>query len=90
MALPQDNWVVFQVRVDGVPMKGHAAGLSGVTEPVVFDPDEGGANYALDSDFSGFNFWLDKLNMFGGDFRRAEMVKAFLFSIEYRSRFGQP
>lgn len=44
MALPQDNWVVFQVRVDGVPMKGHAAGLGGVTEPVVFDPDEGGAN----------------------------------------------
>ena len=44
MALPQDNWVVFQVRVDGVPMRGHAAGLGGVTEPVVFDPDEGGAN----------------------------------------------
>jgi hypothetical protein len=44
MALPQDNWVVFQVKVDGVPMRGHAAGLGGVTEPVVFDPDEGGAN----------------------------------------------
>ena len=44
MALPQDNWVVFQVRVDGVPMRGHAAGLGGVTEPVVFDPDEGGAD----------------------------------------------
>jgi hypothetical protein len=38
----------------------------------------------------GFNFWLDKLNSFGGDFRRAEMVKAFLSSTEYRARFGQP
>jgi hypothetical protein len=40
-------------------------------------------------DDSGFNFWLSKLNSFGGDFRRAEMVKAFLVSTEYRSRFGQ-
>jgi hypothetical protein len=43
MAQPQDNWVVFQVRVDGVPMFGHAAGLGGVVLPVVFDPDESGA-----------------------------------------------
>ena len=42
-----------------------------------------------DSDFAGYNFWLDKLNSFGGDFRRAEMVKAFINSIEYRQRFGQ-
>jgi len=41
-------------------------------------------------DASGFQFWLDKLVSFGGDFRRSEMVKAFLTSIEYRSRFGQP
>lgn len=33
------------------------------------NPDEG-----PDHDFSGFNFWLDKLNTFGGDFHRAEMV----------------
>jgi hypothetical protein len=39
-AQPQDNWVVFQVRVDGKPMDGHAAGLAGLTEPAVFDPDE--------------------------------------------------
>jgi hypothetical protein len=38
----------------------------------------------------GFNFWLNKLNSSGGDFRRAEMVKAFLSSTEYRQRFGQP
>lgn len=39
------------------------------------------------TDLSGFNFWLNKLNEFGGDFRRAEMVKAFLVSGEYRQRF---
>ena len=27
---------------------------------------------------------------FGGDFRRAEMVTAFLAAEEYRQRFGQP
>lgn len=45
---------------------------------------------APDNDLSGFNFWLNKLNEFGGDFRRAEMVKAFLVSGEYRQRFGAP
>ncbi len=43
-----------------------------------------------DNSFAGFNFWLDKLNMFNGDFVRAEMVKAFLRSSEYRNRFGPP
>jgi hypothetical protein len=42
-----------------------------------------------DSDFSGFNFWLDKLNQFNGDFVGAQMVLAFIESIEYRQRFGQ-
>ncbi|HWW77577.1 MAG TPA: DUF4214 domain-containing protein, partial [Pyrinomonadaceae bacterium] len=40
-------------------------------------------------DDPGFNFWLNKLNSFNGDFRAAEMVKAFLISDEYRKRFGQ-
>ena len=43
-----------------------------------------------DPDASGFNFWLTKLNSFGGDYVRAEMVRAFISSAEYRSRFGQP
>lgn len=43
-----------------------------------------------DSNLDGYNFWLNKLNEFGGDFRRAEMVKAFITSGEYRRRFGQP
>lgn len=41
-----------------------------------------------DPDTSGFNFWLDKLNSFNGSFINAEMVKAFIASLEYRQRFG--
>lgn len=37
---------------------------------------------------AGFDFWLNKLNSFGGNFINAEMVKAFLASIEYRGRFS--
>ncbi|HYH85219.1 MAG TPA: hypothetical protein VEX60_07030 [Pyrinomonadaceae bacterium] len=40
-----------------------------------------------DANFSGWNFWLTKLNDNGGNFVRAEMVKAFLDSTEYRTRF---
>ncbi|MCA1618171.1 MAG: DUF4214 domain-containing protein [Acidobacteria bacterium] len=47
------------------------------------DAPEPGLNYG------GWNFWLGKLNEFGGDPVRAEMVKAFLDSAEYRNRFGQ-
>ncbi|HEX3228834.1 MAG TPA: Ig-like domain repeat protein, partial [Pyrinomonadaceae bacterium] len=46
-------------------------------------------NDAPDSSFDGYNFWVNKLNQFNGDFLQAEMVKAFLNSLEYRSRFGQ-
>ena len=45
---------------------------------------------APDFNDSGFQFWLSKLNFFRGDFVAAEMVKAFLSSIEYRQRFGAP
>jgi len=46
------------------------------------NPDEG-----PDHDWSGFNFWLHKLDDNGGDFHKAEMVKAFLVAGEYRDRF---
>lgn len=46
------------------------------------NPDEG-----PDHDLAGFTFWLTKLNEHHGDFHKAEMVKAFLRSDEYRSRF---
>jgi hypothetical protein len=42
-----------------------------------------------DPDDSGYHFWLNKLNEFEGNFERAEMVKAFLVSGEYRDRFRQ-
>jgi len=48
------------------------------------DPDA-----APDFDLSGYSFWLNKLNSFGGNFQQAEMVKAFITSFEYRQRFGQ-
>ncbi|HEY0169710.1 MAG TPA: PQQ-dependent sugar dehydrogenase [Pyrinomonadaceae bacterium] len=40
-----------------------------------------------DTDFAGYLFWINKLNTLGGDYRRAEMVKAFISSDEYRQRF---
>ncbi|MDQ3743826.1 MAG: DUF4214 domain-containing protein [Acidobacteriota bacterium] len=46
------------------------------------NPDEG-----ADTDMSGFNFWLRKLDDNGGDFHKAEMVRAFIESGEYRNRF---
>jgi hypothetical protein len=45
-------------------------------------------NDPQDSDYTGYDFWLTKLNQFGGNFQNAEMVKAFLSSSEYRQRFG--
>ena len=45
-------------------------------------------NEAPDADFSGYTFWLDKLNLFNGNYITAEMVKAFISSDEYRHRFG--
>ena len=40
-----------------------------------------------DPDESGYHFWLNKLNQFGGNFEQAEMVKSFIVSGEYRDRF---
>jgi hypothetical protein len=47
-----------------------------------FDPPE------ATLDYSGYNFWLSKLNQFNGNFVNADMVKAFIVSGEYRARFG--
>jgi hypothetical protein len=52
-------------------------------------------NDPQDADYSGYDFWLTKLNNFtvpGDDplarAQKAEMVKAFINSTEYRQRFG--
>jgi hypothetical protein len=39
-------------------------------------------------DYTGYDFWLTKLNQFNGNYIAAEMVKAFIASDEYRRRFG--
>src|SRR6266568_2759282 len=48
------------------------------------------ANEGQDTDYSGYDFWLTKLNQFKADFQKSEMVKAFITSSEYRGRLGQP
>ena len=40
-----------------------------------------------DPDTSGYDFWLNKLEQFNGNYIQAEMVKSFLVSGEYRGRF---
>jgi hypothetical protein len=46
-------------------------------------------NDAPDNDYTGYDFWLTKLNEFQGNYILAEMVKAFITSIEYQQRVGQ-
>ena len=53
------------------------------------NPDDIGFDGQPDPNFNGYNFWLGKLNEFNGNYIAAEMVKAFITSIEYQSRFGQ-
>jgi photosystem II stability/assembly factor-like uncharacterized protein len=45
-------------------------------------------NDAPDSDYTGFEFWLNKLNTPGANYITAEMVKGFITSTEYRQRVG--
>ena len=45
-------------------------------------------NSGQDTDYTGYDFWLTKLNQFNGNFVAAETVKAFITSAEYRQRFG--
>jgi hypothetical protein len=44
-------------------------------------------NTGQDTDYSGYDFWLSKLNQFNGNFQNAEMVKSFIVSGEYKGRF---
>jgi len=43
---------------------------------------------AQDTDYAGYDFWVQKLNQFNGNYISAEMVRAFITSGEYRQRFG--
>src|SRR6185503_2413133 len=40
-----------------------------------------------DTDYTGYDYWLQKLIEHNGNYISAEMVKAFISSIEYRHRF---
>jgi hypothetical protein len=44
-------------------------------------------NTGNDTDYTGYDFWLTKLNQFNGNFTNADMVKSFIVSGEYRGRF---
>jgi hypothetical protein len=44
-------------------------------------------NSGQDTDYTGYDFWLQKLNNHGGDFHAAEMVRSFIVSNEYLNRF---
>jgi len=46
-------------------------------------------NSGQDVDYTGYDFWLQKLIQYNGNYNQAEMVKSFITSIEYRQRFGQ-
>jgi hypothetical protein len=53
-----DNYVVLQVRIDGIPMEGHLAGLAGVATPVVFTAmDEQDEQYSDPTKVASFNFF---------------------------------
>jgi subtilisin family serine protease len=45
-------------------------------------------NDAPDADYTGYDFWLGKLNQFNGNYVAAEMVKSFIVASEYRQRVG--
>jgi hypothetical protein len=44
-------------------------------------------NVGQDTDYTGYDFWLQKLNNHGGDFHAAQMVRSFIVSGEYLNRF---
>jgi cytochrome c peroxidase len=76
---------------------GRAAALRKVAESASLTRAEFNPSFVLmeyfgylrrDPDEAGFNFWLTKLEQFGGNYVNAEMVKAFLSSTEYRARFA--
>jgi hypothetical protein len=44
-------------------------------------------NAGQDTDYTGYEYWLQKLNNHGGDFHAAQMVRSFIVSGEYLNRF---
>jgi outer membrane protein assembly factor BamB len=93
----------FGVALDTTDTAARARGLRRVAENATLLTNESNRAFVLmqyfgylrrnpndpsDTDYSGYDFWLTKLNQFNGNFVTAEMVKAFIVSGEYRGRFG--
>jgi hypothetical protein len=102
--LPAQTKVVSLVNALDTNNQSRAAVLLEVAADAAFRQKEHSAAFVLmqyfgylrrdaaaspDSDLSGYNFWLNKLNQFGGNYVDAEMIKAFITSFEYRQRFAQ-
>lgn len=99
----QRDELVTQLSVDPTSPAKRAQVLRAISENSVFSERHSSKAFVLmqyfgylrrepddapDTNFDGYNFWLGKLNQFSGNFIQAEMVKAFISSLEYRQRFG--
>ena len=95
--------LVSQVASTPDTAAGRAAALRAVAENPVLNANEKNRAFVLmqffgylrrnpndapDADYTGYDFWLQKLNQFNGNFVQAEMVKAFVTSAEYTNRSG--
>jgi hypothetical protein len=104
LSQPERSQLVAELSAAADQAQGRASALREVAEGADLRNNENSRAFVLmqyygylrrnpddapDSDFSGWKFWLSKLNQFGGNFVQAEMVKAFINSDEYRKRFGQ-
>ena len=100
----QDTIALFAGAATSANATARAAALRRVAENSTFTQQEFNRAFVLmqffgylrrnpndpqDTDYTGYDFWLTKLNQFNGNFQNAEMVKAFISSIEYRQRFGR-
>ncbi len=100
---PQRDALVAQLASSADVAAGRGAVLRAIAENPVLNAQEKNRAFVLmqffgylrrnpndapDADYTGYDFWLQKLNQFNGDFVQAEMVKAFITSIEYNNRFG--
>ena len=104
LTLAERDQLAARLEPDPGDAAARAAALRGVAESAALRRNEFRRAFVLmqyfgylrrnpddpqDVDFRGWKFWLDKLNEHDGNYVGAEMVKAFLDSIEYRTRFGQ-
>ena len=93
----------FGSAADTTDVAARARALRDVSENATFTSNEFNRGFVLmqyfgylrrnpndppDTDYTGYDFWLTKLNQFNGNYINAEMVKAFIAATEYRHRFG--